>query len=138
MDEIDEVCTKNPRDFWKYIKSLGPTRKNEIPMKVRVGDDLITEEKVVLAKWGEEFEKLYNPNPNINFDAQLYKEISEIISEKEREMSDAGYVENVEINGEILMEELSKMSQKLKKNKACGVDGIPNEVLRNPNVMTTL
>ncbi len=34
IDNIEEVCTSNPREFSKLQKRLGPRKCTEIPLKV--------------------------------------------------------------------------------------------------------
>ena len=38
LDDIDGMCSENPRAFWDQIKKLGPRNINEIPMQVYVSN----------------------------------------------------------------------------------------------------
>ena len=56
----------------------------------------------------------------------------------EFEMLKETYVMNEELNSEISYNELEKCLRNLKTRKACGVDKIPNEVLKNDNLLPVL
>ena len=40
---IDELNTKDPKEFWSKIKQLGPRRVKNIPMKVKLNDGFCTD-----------------------------------------------------------------------------------------------
>ncbi len=63
QDEIESICTENPRQFWDYIKKLGPQFSKKIPEEIydefgNINSNL----EEVLAKWKSEYEKLYKPD----------------------------------------------------------------------------
>ena len=63
--QIEEVCTKNPKEFWNHIKKLGPRKKSETPMKVRLDENTHSSDiDTVLEKWKNDFSSLYNNRPN--------------------------------------------------------------------------
>jgi len=139
IDNIEITCTVNPKQFWKKLKSLGPRKTHEIPLQIKQGETFITETNAVLDHWTNEFTQLYNPNSLDNlFDDAFYREICVIAQGKEQEMNNYMYEENAAINGEITFNELYTTSGKLKNSKACGIDGIPNEILKNPNITPIL
>ena len=74
----------------------------------------------------EQFDKVFLEN------AQRYVEM------KEYEMSLNTYVENNEINMDISQEEITTVIRKLKNNKSCGIDGVPNEVLKHEGIFSLL
>jgi hypothetical protein len=57
---------------------------------------------------------------------------------REAEMDREDYIENPELNKSISFDEVERMVNKLKRNKSCGIDSIPNEVLKNHDVMALL
>ncbi len=57
--KIEKKYTENPKEFRKCFTKLGPKTNNGIPMKVQVGDNLVTE-KHVLDTWKSELESFYN------------------------------------------------------------------------------
>jgi len=107
-------------------------------MKVRVNEELIEDNDVVLSVWKNDFEKLYNSGTNVNMADQFYNEVVNLINQRENEMDMDMFEENAELNGDVSFDEMEQMISRLKAGKACGVDGIPNEVLKNRNVMIIL
>ncbi len=56
----------------------------------------------------------------------------------EAQMENPLYEENPGLNGPISYDEIEKIINKLKINKSSGIDQIPNEVLKNHDVMLLL
>ena len=141
LTEIDDVCTSDPREFWNYISKLGPRKSNSVPMKVYDTDgQVITDTERVLNKWKEDFQALYECPQDVeeNFDTDFY---NGIITEKmrwEEQMESANYQCNQELNKQISFHEIELVVRNLKSKKSTGVDNIPNEVLKNHNVMLLL
>ena len=140
ITDIENVCTNNPREFWKHVKSLGPRKSNKVPLKVYENGVLTNNLNDVLYNWKHEFETLYNrPMENMNDqEQQYYERIQQTKINRENEMSYDGYVENEFINGDITLTEIEHITQKLKNNKSSGFDKIPNEVLKNADVQNML
>ena len=64
ITHIENVCTKNPKEFWHHIKNLGPRQHTSIPTTVKDSSgNLISDPDAVCNQWKNEFESLYN-NPN--------------------------------------------------------------------------
>ena len=59
LEEIESDCLANPNKFWKHISRLGPKRKRKIPLKVKIGDDIVCDENIVLQTWKNEFSQLF-------------------------------------------------------------------------------
>lgn len=135
VDKIESLNTDNPSDFWKHINKLGPQNKNKnIPMKVKLNDDYVTNEKVVLEKWKEDFSRLYNaPNTN-DFDDNFLNVILEQKLRIESNLTET----NDYINRSISYDEIENIIMHLKNKKSVGIDNIPNEVLKNKDVIITL
>ena len=78
IDSIETFSSKNPKEFWKHIKKLGPRNKTEIPMQVKVDDTYSSEIDTVLHKWENDFSGLYNKpqltNDNANFHDEILKQ----------------------------------------------------------------
>ncbi len=52
QDKIETVCTENPRQFWEYIKKLGPKTKSKILEEVYDQEGNVTNDlNYVLQKW---------------------------------------------------------------------------------------
>ena len=60
---LEEVNSSDPNSFWKYIKDLGPKKKSSIPWECYSENNNISHDKdIILNKWKNDFEKLYNPS----------------------------------------------------------------------------
>ena len=132
-------------------KKLGPSsRKNKSEyIAVRVNkkidnDPAIVKQKwfendpaIVKQKWFDDFSSLYKP-PHMNdvgIVTSHYNKMQSILSFREDSMSREGYEENEMLNSDISYDEIEKIVKGLKNNKAVGIDNIPNEVLKNKDVM---
>ena len=117
---------------------MGPKTSNRILEEVydcdgNVKSDLDT----VLQKWKDDFENLYKTD-STSFDNQFYDEIKSLLRTAESNMNDPLYVPNAILNRNISIEEVNSVVDRLKNNKAPGIDKIPNEVLRNDSVKKCL
>ncbi len=138
QNEIESVCTDNPRQFWQYIKKLGPKTSNRIVEEVYDNDGNVQcDLDTVLQKWKNDFENLYKTD-STSFDNHFYDEIKALLRTAESNMNDPLYVSNVILNRNISFDEVSNVVDRLKNNKAPGIDRIPNEVLRNVSVKNCL
>ena len=131
---IENLNTDNPREFWRAIKRLGSRKKASIPMKVHDGDDFNTDPQFVLNHWKEEYEKLYNPPEDPSFDRDFY---AEKLVRKEQYDNNPTETNNM-VNREISYDEIEKLVHKAKRDKALGIDFIPNEVLKHHSVILAL
>ena len=139
--EIESINTTNPTEFWKYINSLGPKRKSDIPMEVY--DDSNTNistktnnQQAVLNRWKNEFHDLYNMPDDVQetFDNSFYDEImSQLPTIKQRELTNTDS-HDVAYNNPFTLEEIDKIRCKMKTGKAVGCDAISNEVLKNEGI----
>ena len=59
-NQIAETETKNPKDFRKIIKNLGPRKTLKISMEFEIGNVVVNDVTSVLSKWRSDFECLYN------------------------------------------------------------------------------
>ena len=135
---IDELNTKDPKEFWNKIKHLGPKRVKNILMKVKLGDSFCTDTQKVLERWENDFQSLLNRPESDIFNNEFYQQL---ISSKvliENEMKQVGYKSNDFINGPIRLDETHETLNKLKAKKAAHIDHIPNEILKNVNILEHL
>lgn len=134
--EIDKVETSDPRQFWKYIQSLGPKRHHEIPMKVYIDEDnnIATDVKTVLQKWKNDFACLYNKPGVEDEQTSSYNSLLNLKLNLEHDTEQLNHTDKEAINGTITYDELHKVISKLKQNKATGLDEIPNEVLKYEDI----
>ena len=139
IDKIEDFCNNDPKQFRKNIKSLGPRKLTEIPMKIRCSNEIIADQDIVLEQWKTDFSGLYSPcNENNEFDEAFYQNIMTIVHERERDMENEHYDENNEINNALTRNDVVAILNKLKYKKACGIDGIPNEILKLPGIVNIL
>jgi len=127
---IELLNTKNPKEFWKEIRNLGPRKKHEIPMKVYMSDGSVSENiNEVLCKWETDFKSLLNPNINsTTFNAEFYNVITNDLHNMEDEITLDAFPE---LNLSFTLDEVRKIISEAKVGKAAGIEGIPNEVLKN-------
>jgi hypothetical protein len=132
MLEIETLESNNPNEFWEKVQKLGPRNKTKIPMEIIAENgELKHSVEEVLGKWQNDFSKIYNGPEGENFNMEFYntKMIEKLMLEDEQ--NDPLQVPNDHINHEITLGEIINITKKLKKKKAVGVDGIPNEVLKS-------
>ncbi len=136
--DIEECNTTDPRQFWKFIQKLGPSKQSSIPWEVYdERGDINSDREYVLNKWKSDYFSLYNDKSN-EFDDSFLNDILESKEHMERRMKDPLYTTNPDLNRAIELHEVKKVVDKAKYNKAVGTDGIPNEVLKNEPVIECL
>lgn len=139
-EELETMTTKNPNEFWAKIRNMGPRKQSEIPMEVYDDErNILNDENEVCEKWKSEFEKMYNnTNANQDFDNEFYRQSLQHKNLLENNMLDPLYQCNEELNSNITIEEVSVVIKATKNGKATGLDKIPYEVLKSPNILPIL
>ncbi len=100
-------------------------------MQVYQNNELVSDYEIVHHTWKDIFSDLYNrPDASTNYDNQFYTEAINHKNQLDEEMSYPSYDNNELLNYDITFEELERVVNRLKKNKACGFDCIPNEFLK--------
>ena len=99
-------------------------------MKVKLEDNICSDEEVVLNKWHDDFHSLLNIPENSSFDDVFKINIVYHKDEIESEMKSNNYRPNKYLNAPIELFEIENMVTKLKSQKAVGIDKIPNEILK--------
>ena len=130
--QLETLNSKNPNEFWNYIKNLGPRKVNKIPWAVEIEGDTVTDHKLVLEKWKSDFENLYAVNEN-GFDDTFMKEV-----QKENSATAQSFIDFNLLNKDIEYEEVKRAIDRAKNQKAVGIDMIPNELLKNNTVIELL
>ncbi len=128
LNEIDDLCTTDPKMFWKTLESLGPRKNYGIPMEVHdENGNISTDLEYVLHKWKTEYEKLFSFTHNENdFDNDFYENVTDNVNINENE---APTLDG--LNDLILESEVRKSVTKAKNNKSVGIDNLPNEIFKN-------
>ena len=138
-DEIENMTTENPNDFWEKIKKLGPRKCSDIPMETYdQKGDIITNEAFVLNHWKNDFENLYRNDDNSAFDSHFQNEALSHKQLLEENMLDPLYESNHDLNQNISTQEIEKIIMNAKNGKSSGIDNIPYEVLKFPSVIPVL
>ena len=135
MLEIESLESQNPNEFWDKVQKLGPRAQKGIPMEVVTEDgEVKTSPEEVLQKWQSEFSKMYSGPVGEVFDQEFYdiKMLEKMLLEDEQ--NDPLFITNHYLNNEITLSEILRNTKKLKRNKAMGIDCIPNEVLKGKQV----
>ena len=139
IEAIENECQNNPRRFWQTLKNLGPYTKSDIPMKVKFNGDIITEPHAVLEIWRNDFSSLYNIDiDDGEYNNEFLHHAQQYVEMREHEMDNETYAENIDINMDISQPELLEAINKLKVNKSCGIDGVPNKVLKHEGIVQLL
>ena len=133
--------SNHPKDYWKYIGSLGvkQERSVHIPWEVSLEDGTVTNDRdLVLGKWRSDFESLHNPE--IDVEPQDTPPPDGISGQQPPTGGNTDQpAEHMEIlESDITRLEVLKALFKAKSGKAIGYDGIPTEVLRNDTAISYL
>lgn len=140
IDQIEESCTDNPRQFWEHLKRIGPRKKSKRTQGVYAedGETIITDNDVVHERWRGDFETLLNNLDTSQFDETFHNDIKTRVYLQEQNMNDPLYDGTVDINVDISFDEVKKVVTKSKANKSAGIDTIPYEVLKFNSVIQVL
>ena len=139
--QIEEVSSTDPNKFWNEIKDLGPRKDMSIPTSVRMGNELITDRNNVLSKWKTDFENLYNSQDQFENTQEQRDYVNNIklqLNNIEESMYGDDFEPNIALNESISLDEVEKVLLKLKNRKSVGIDNIPNEVLKCPQIIMLL
>ena len=139
-DQLENINSNNPKEFWDHIKQLGPKKKTLIPMRVyNEQGSFISDHTQVLNKWEKDFYSLFNPIDVENefFDNEFRDEIMHEKCTMENSIYPEDNPANI-INTDITEDEIRCMIRRLKNNKSVGPDCIPNEVIKLGRIDTIL
>ena len=137
INEIEEICVNNHKDFWSQIKNMGPRKQNSIPMTVRTPHGITSEKEAVLNKWETDFSNLLNRRNDMNvYNDEFYNECMLVKSRLEETCVPLN--NDHMLNATISLAEVQSIVAKLKRGKASGIDSIPNEVLKCKSILNFL
>ena len=135
-DNIAQLNTEDPKQFWDHINRLGPQKNVSIPMEIPLdNDEILTDPDEVLKRWKDDFQKLYNRFNDTGGNEHFLQEVRSFKDEFEKQnpLNENHLIEDLTFNNPIKLEEVHKTIFKAKNNKAIGIDHLPNEVFKNPN-----
>ena len=129
---VEHFSSKNPKQFWEELKSLGPKRKNKIPVECYTDSGTVTNEPdYVKNAWKSEFSNLYNPpSTSTEFDIDFLQHAIESVNFAENNMLDPLRDHNAFLNRPLELSEIKDVIKKAKNGKSAGADEIPYEVLK--------
>ena len=103
------------------MKHLGPRKGRSIPVEIHdESGHVIRDENIVFGKWKGDFENLYSSSSSCDFDETFYDNVKS----HKRLLED-----------NITLDEVAAAIMKAKKLSACGINKIPNDVLKFPPVI---
>ena len=137
--KLESIKTADSVTFWKEINQLGPSRANTIPMRVCEGGTITTDKNKVLHKWATDFESLHNVTQEAQstFNSTFHKDILDTVRRYEHEADQEDFP-NIYLNDQLSYDEVEKAVRKLQNGKSPGLDNIPNEILKNKEVIMCL
>jgi hypothetical protein len=137
--EIEEFTSSNPREFWNKIQKLGPRKDKSIPLQIIDDSGLIqSDEAKVFERWKRDFENLYNARDGNDFNDEFHDQAKIHKHLLELQQEDPLYIPNEQLNSNILLSEINNIIMRSKTKSSSGIDGIPYNVLKFPEVVTAL
>jgi len=136
MEEMEEAGRqKETRKFYRKVNIIRKSYKPRIGMRKDKKGNLIIKKKKVLQRWAEHFDELLNGHGDEDGnkgDGIGEGEIEDTRKslDKEKEDEEYGTDRNLEMTDVPTKEEVRAAVDKLKNNKAPGLDGIPSEILK--------
>ena len=153
-DNIQQLCTGDPKGFWNAIKNLGPrVNKDTHVDKVMMDDGTVSSDpEYIMGKWKRDFETLYmQRNSPDDDDAEFVAAMEQRTAEWQAEYDAAiagqgprtddiaeAYQASLQLNAAISLQETVNALKYCKNGKATGIDNIPNEILKIPALQETL
>jgi len=116
LTKLENMSEKNPKEFWSLLNFLD----NEVNGKTQKNT---TDPNITSTEWTEHFKGLNNLTKNKNFDTDFEKTITEQIKHLDKNPSNL-------LDYPFTMEEVLDGVKQLKSGKACGIDSISNDMLK--------
>ncbi|VDH95785.1 Hypothetical predicted protein [Mytilus galloprovincialis] len=124
--------TQQAEEFWKEVNKLGPkTTKQNIDSVFREDGTISYDTNEILERWRSEYSKLFSAEIT-EVDDLFMSNIEQLNAQMEAEVTDAT------LNDDINIEETKSAMKRLKSGKSVGVDNLPNEILKNENLLHIL
>jgi len=142
QEKLGDLCDNDSVGFWKMVKnmSVGAQRTASIPLSVEIENEVTSDLDVVMQKWKSDFETLFSPPNSAHFDANHLQIIERRLLHIQT-LQDALPIPDEPIhtlNVPLTFQEVDKAIRNLKNAKACGLDGVFSECLKNKSVIDLL
>ena len=135
---LEELHFRNPTQFWNEVNKLGPTRYKHIPIEVYDSENnIMCNLDFLLSKWKSKFMKLYNVNNSL-MGGEFINYAKQMNYTYEQDMLDPLYDVKCGMDHAFSLKEITDVVNKVKLGKSDGADGIPNEILKNKRLISTL
>ena len=132
--------SRDSREFWREIGRVGiaNTRRQRIPCEV-VDDDgnVSSDPEIVLNRWRSDYEALYKGTASDEFDQAHLDSVQKQLRAMEAD-ANIPAADATLLNMPISLQEVEAAVQRAKLRKACGIDTLPAEALKNPACVTIL
>ena len=109
-------------------------------MEIKTNDGVVTSDKQsVLNHWEDEFSKLYNIDVSEDHEDREQEEFSHTMYEHKQQLETVHRENfNVYLNEDIYFQEVFYAVRKVMLKTSSGIDNIPNEVLKQPSIVTLM
>jgi hypothetical protein len=145
----DRINNSDPRTFWNEIKKLGPKKQRTDFDSVLLDDGSETNDRnEIIEKWKHDFEALFNNRlnneDNIEFDEEFLQHAETMQNDWTQRLQNLDehiMMQNVwynQLNSPISREETKTALRRAKQGKSTGIDNLPNEILKHPELFNML
>lgn len=118
--EIDQAAEVDSNLFLKKVNSRRHKSHSHTGSEIKFGDNVCREPEDIVSGWGCYFKKLYSENENPYYDRLFEVQVNSKVESNKRE-----FLSTCEANAIcITSDDVRKAAQRLKRKKACGIDGI--------------
>ena len=142
LKEIEELKSTKQKHYWNKLKQLvnWTGDKQQLPEKVKDNNNRLVDGEQAIEQWKQQYEQIGVENINDDkFDKEFAQSVINNMNIIRRENDE--FIENesymnsnhhssCELNSDISIQEVTDAIEVLKRDKASGVDNIPNELLK--------
>lgn len=127
--DIEQLAEKgDPKKFWDAVNKLGPRAKKSVFCEaIDDNGEVSRDPRLVNELWFTEYSQLYGSPSQGDFDDEHLHDVERRLRHLQQEGG-----RNELLDSPITEQEVQKVVKLLSAKKACGLDGIPNEVLKLP------
>ena len=111
LDKVDDLADKNPKEYWKLVNSIKANQTKKVS------------EEISSSEWFEYFK-------NLNKGASLHTEESSTEAQIVKDFNLWASGKNDTLDEPISINEIRRISKKLKNGKGCGRNPLSNEIIK--------